>query len=410
MSLTAWQKNGALQPYVVRTPDGKYDGNEIGLSKLHYVKGMEVLPLPLNDPNRIPDLMRKVLNKEPITPTPINPTISRPIINLFELPSKTPKPNIEIGGFINLVNTKSDIQILVNNKPIASFSFKNSQINAKVTLKEGENSILIKANNQSGYTQTIINIEYEPPTYFRKGKDFALLFAVDDYDGKEWKRLKNPLRDADTIACMLAEKYGFDTVVVRNPTHSEIMSKLNEYTLKAFENDAQLLIYFTGHGQVSASLAYFIAKNSKAGEAFKDNQVSYSNIKTLIKKIECQHILLVVDACYSAFDDAKIPLDKKKPDGKHPKKKDAFKKWVDAELSNRSHLFIGSGVDKTSDGIDHSPMTLAIIDAFTRNDVMTFGVLESNLKLMNATYVPVFRQLSKHKDGTFLFISKEKQK
>ena len=50
----------------------------------------------------------------------------------------------------------------------------------------------------------------------RKGKDIALFIAIDQYE--HWQDLRNPIRDAEEIAGDLSEDYGFDTIILRNPT------------------------------------------------------------------------------------------------------------------------------------------------------------------------------------------------
>ena len=57
----------------------------------------------------------------------------------------------------------------------------------------------------------------------RNGEDYALLFANDKYDNREWSTLKNPKNDVRDIAKELKEKYGFKGVDIReNLTTQEI--------------------------------------------------------------------------------------------------------------------------------------------------------------------------------------------
>src|SRR5210317_1443913 len=78
----------------------------------------------------------------------------------------------------------------------------------------------------------------------RAGKDYALFFAVQNYDS--WNDLRNPIRDAEAIAEELKERYGFRTEIVREPSRKKIYSKLREYHQKSYAEDAQLFIFFAG--------------------------------------------------------------------------------------------------------------------------------------------------------------------
>ena len=80
----------------------------------------------------------------------------------------------------------------------------------------------------------------------RNGKDLALFFAVENYD--HWSQLYNPIDDAEEIAQDLEELYGFETEVIKNPSRNRIYDKLDAYQRKAYAKDAQLLIFFSGHG------------------------------------------------------------------------------------------------------------------------------------------------------------------
>ncbi len=82
----------------------------------------------------------------------------------------------------------------------------------------------------------------------RKGKDFALFFAVNQYQSSRLTTLENPIADAKGIAEILKTTYGFDTKVVENPTYEIIEKTLAEYSRNfasgRFDKDGQLLIFF----------------------------------------------------------------------------------------------------------------------------------------------------------------------
>ncbi len=148
-------------------------------------------------------------------------------------------------------------------------------------------------------------INFDPrislPVLPRAGKDFALFFAAKDY--KNWKPLSGPIQDAKAIATELKNYYGFDTLIVRNPTLDQIYEKLEEYQRKAYAADAQLLIFFSGHGAFleNSREGFFIPKegNLREKDPRFNSALPHARLSSYVESIPCQHILLAIDACYS---------------------------------------------------------------------------------------------------------------
>lgn len=64
---------------------------------------------------------------------------------------------------IKNVTNKSDISIKVNNKTISNFSFNNEKLSATVNLSDGNNTIVVKANNKDGNDDASVKIRYNAP-------------------------------------------------------------------------------------------------------------------------------------------------------------------------------------------------------------------------------------------------------
>ena len=141
---------------------------------------------------------------------------------------------------------------------------------------------------------------------YSQGKDYALLFAVNDY--KYLSDLSNPLQNARNIAAELEEHYGFQTEIVINPTIDEIDRKISVYQ-KRFSNgtypaDGQLFLYFSGHGVQEGRNGYFMASDSDPARPQR-TAMEYDYYRNQIDQINCQHILVAIDACHSATFDPK---------------------------------------------------------------------------------------------------------
>ena len=177
---------------------------------------------------------------------------------------------------------------------------------------------------------------------FRQGRDIALFFVVEDYD--HWDKLKFPIDDAEEIAGILERDYDFETQIVRNPTWNTIDKTLRQYIKRSYAKDAQLLIWFGGHGDFDSVLerGYFIAKDG--GKDTRAKWFSFTDLEQYLKKINCEHILLSIDACYSGtFDQALAMRGPPKFGRPNPAGLSERDRFVQEELELRTRLFIASG-------------------------------------------------------------------
>ncbi len=141
---------------------------------------------------------------------------------------------------------------------------------------------------------------------FRPSKDYALFFAVSNYKNSSLTNLPNSIPDARAIAEVLEKSYGFKTEVIADPTLDVIEQKLNEYRDKfakgSMAKDGQLLIFFSGHGVKEYENGYFLPADADPARLFR-TAVAYNIWRPIISEIQCQHILVAVDACYSVTFD-----------------------------------------------------------------------------------------------------------
>jgi Caspase domain len=123
----------------------------------------------------------------------------------------------------------------------------------------------------------------------RPNKDYALFFAINDYD--HWEDLANPISDAEAVAKDLKDLYGFETEIVRNPDKKTIQDKIEAYRKKTYAKDAQLLIFFSGHGEFNedSRQGYFVPKNGDKNDAHGDSYLEYEGLKRKITTLPCNH-------------------------------------------------------------------------------------------------------------------------
>ena len=142
----------------------------------------------------------------------------------------------------------------------------------------------------------------------RRGKDFALLIGTNNYEHHD--TLSNPIRDAEALAEELNKRFGFETEVLRDVSADCITDALYRYGLnRTYPNpDDQLFIFFAGHGTYKKYLdeGFLIAKDSPRVDPDGRKLYAHSLIKKLVDNIPCNHIFLVLNACFSGTIDKRV--------------------------------------------------------------------------------------------------------
>ena len=91
--------------------------------------------------------------------------------------------------------------------------------NAKSNLRSRDSST-IRAAAQKSDSANVVTPE-------KAGPYFALLIGINDY--RNLPKLKTAVHDAESMAALLHEQYGFDTKILKNPSRDEIKRALNVY-------------------------------------------------------------------------------------------------------------------------------------------------------------------------------------
>jgi formylglycine-generating enzyme required for sulfatase activity len=250
-----------------------------------------------------------------------------------------------------------------------------------------------------------LNAGNAPKPTMRPGKDLALFFAVSNYD--QWDDLKNPIAEAEAIAKDLRELYDFQTEVVKDPTKAEIQAKIEEYRKKTYTGDAQLLIFFTGHGEYLENTreGFFIPKDAKRNDALQDSYLPYLRLQRWIETLPCRHILLAIDACFSGTFDDDIAL--KGEPGKRPGQSDWREQYISQTLQYRSRLFMASGAKvRTPDKSAFAEQFLNALRSFGGDDrLVSFTELWGYVQRANPK--PCAAKFGDHEaGGDFLFVMK----
>jgi cyclophilin family peptidyl-prolyl cis-trans isomerase len=135
----------------------------------------------------------------------------------------------------------------------------------------------------------------------------ALIIGAGEYTNG-WPQLSGVQDDVAAVRAELME-HGFDTTVVMNPTHDELLNAFGKFVAKhGQQQDARLLIYFAGHGHTlrtsdGRQLGYIVpvdAPNPNVNrDEFKRLAISMAEFGNLAEEIESKHVLFVFDSCFA---------------------------------------------------------------------------------------------------------------
>jgi hypothetical protein len=245
------------------------------------------------------------------------------------------------------------------------------------------------------------------------GKFHALVVGNNQYQAPGYPALQSAVNDATAVAQVLKSRYGYETRLLLNATRFDILSALNEMR-ETLTPDDNLLVYYAGHGEISADgqQGYWIPVDAQEGVA--GTWISNGAVSEILDTMQARHVLVVADSCYSgamtrsaqaAFDPAVMSPNK-------------WADWVKTMAAGRSRTALVSGgvmpVPDTGSG-KHSYFARAFLNALEDNNRLLeaqrlFREVSSSLALAAieapVTQVPEYSPIryAGHEAGEFFFV------
>ena len=218
--------------------------------------------------------------------------------------STDPKTEYVIRG---KVNAPSGISLFTVNDREGELD-KDGLFNVSIKVEQSDVPVVIRAIDSLG-KQTTSVVLLTPKSGDSKGKKrelapnvfgsyYALIIGIEKYT--YWDGLYTPQCDAEDVAKVLKDKFGFKTKVILNATRFDLLSALNEYQKELTERD-NLLIYYAGHGYLDdrISRGYWIPVDGE--KEVRANWISTFDITDMISILDAKHILVISDSCYSGI-------------------------------------------------------------------------------------------------------------
>ena len=232
-------------------------------------------------------------------------------------------------------------------------------------------------------------------------KYYALVIGNNNYEHLE--KLDAAEKDAEVIADVLTNKYGFEVDLLLNADYDTTVNSLFKITNK-LKKDDNLLIYYAGHGELdkAENRGYWLPVD--ASYELRSKWISNQRIVDRIKATKAKHVLLIADSCFSGtlMRSSVTPESNEALDEKN----------IDRLKSKKTRLVIASGGNEPvvdSDGGDHSLFALKLIDTLKNNNtVINSQMLFENIRryvISNADQTPERALVHKtgHDGGDFLF-------
>ncbi len=247
----------------------------------------------------------------------------------------------------------------------------------------------------------------EPPrptsAMMSPGRYFALVIGINDY--QHAPKLKTAVGDAQAVANVLRQQYGFETKVLTNATREEIIHALADYR-RTLDENSNLLVYYAGHGvyDKDADKTYWLPADGETTD--NSNWIMADEITTDIKVIPARHVLIISDSCYSGGITRSVDL------AFTPQER---ARYLEKMMAGKSRTLMSSGgLEPVSDegGGGHSVFAAALLRGLTRDEDPAFSaenLFEAFIRVSVAgqsDQTPQYNVIrnSGHDSGDFVFI------
>ena len=216
-------------------------------------------------------------------------------------------------------------------------------------------------NVRRAFTGSGREVQYRRRSF---GRYYALIIGVQDYALLD--DLSSPINDANRIAEVLEDRYGFEVITLADPDQLTVMRAVNQLSETLGEND-NLLIYFAGHGTRlkggARETGYWLPANA---EPPPDDTLWVPNefVSRHLGRLQAKRVLVVADSCYAGLlgDDPGYVM---VGEGQYT---DEYIEW---KMPKRSRFVLSSGNDSPvidDDGGGHSVFARALLAELEQNE------------------------------------------
>ena len=251
-------------------------------------------------------------------------------------------------------------------------------------------------------TATASAQDMKPPEF---GRYHALVIGNNEY--QHVRNLTTAVGDADAVATLLEEKYGFQVTKLTNATRLDITGAFNRLRQSLTEKD-NLLVYYAGHGVLDeeAGAGYWLPVDARQDDDSK--WFSNTRLTNYLKAMSAQHVMVVADSCYSG-NLTRVATSTVRSGAERTA-------WIERMNDKRSRTALTSGgLEPVLDqgGRGHSVFARAFLTALDESPDVLFGEeLFDRMKgvvVANAEQTPEYSDIrhTGHEKGDFLFVPRD---
>jgi uncharacterized protein len=192
------------------------------------------------------------------------------------------------------------------------------------------------------------------------GRFYALVIGNSQY--QHLPAVPTAARDANAMAALLRDSYGFQVTLLQNATNAKILSTLYELSKELAEND-NLVVFYAGHGRrdLRNRRGWWLPVDAQANAETRTNWLPNQEVSDRLALIPARHILVLADASYvgDIVRGAAVPEAQKMT-------LEQWNKYVETAKRKRARLALASGADGPTPAGDGSRFTKTLIDVLQK--------------------------------------------
>ena len=295
---------------------GRFDGSEGAIENFSWLANENNIPLDKFSENYYePGLLSSVLQNQDF----INPNSGMvqsgitlpPKVNLQLAAQQNKGDNVALqldiydrGGGIDQIHVYQNGKLLGNENVIVTQTKEADHRLLKLNIlpNAGKNTVKVVATNDMGVESSGAELNFDGKSKAYSSSLKLMTVGINKYSDPNLT-LSYSVADANAIAQSLKKHSKIATsqsLTDERATKTRILAELKELSRGA-QHD-QLVIYLAGHGIVSGKEWYFLPHETRIQptiEQIVTTGITATELGEIFKQSKIQHILLMVDACYS---------------------------------------------------------------------------------------------------------------
>jgi filamentous hemagglutinin family protein len=387
------------QGWTVMDEFSRFDGSEDAMENFSWLANEENIPLDHFSENYYePGLLSNVIQNQDYlnnAPDKVTQGISLPPkveLHLSEQQSKGDKVAVQMdvynrGGGIDKVNIYHNGKIINNEKTQLEDNAEHLASTLNIIPTAGKNTLKVVASNDMGIENSSTELSFDGKTKAYSSAVRLLTVGINQYSDQQLNLLYS-VADANSIGQALTNQSKIaasEHLTNNKATKAGILAELRKLS-QGIQQDV-LVIYFAGHGIAVDKEWYFLPHETKlkpTPEQIAASGITATELGNIFKDSKIQHIMLMVDSCYSGagIDAFKF------------KKQQNNQRYFARKMSRTMGITVIAATAKDQEAselnsLGHGLFTYAIMQELQKKDTSTLlsahGIAESITKTL-----PVF--------------------